>query len=174
MLAVSGRLNSQRGGPGVFPDMPKEALEGNSDPASVWKSSPEAEADRRTIYVFVKRSLLVPLVEVLDLCDTTRSTARRNVTTVAPQALTLYNGAFANRMARALADRLEKECGDEAGRQIERFGWHSTAGLLIQVGQLIDPHAAIAAIDSTPLELDERFRRPMQKLQRDRGLTPRF
>jgi hypothetical protein len=119
MLAVCGRLNPRRGGPGVFPDMPKEALEGHSDPASVWKPSRESEADRRTVYVFVKRSLLVPLVEVLDLCDTTRSTARRSVTTVAPQALTLYNGAFANRMARELAGRLKREVGDDNGKQIE-------------------------------------------------------
>lgn len=120
MLAVSGRLNLKRGGPGVFPDMPKEALEGHSDPGTVWQASPESEADRRTVYVVVKRSLLVPLVEVLDLCDTTRSTARRNVTTVAPQALTLYNGAFANRMARALADRLEREAGPNVEKQVER------------------------------------------------------
>jgi hypothetical protein len=120
MLAVSGKLNPRRGGPGVFPDMPKEALEGNSDPDTVWKASPEREADRRTVYVFVKRSLLVPLVEVLDLCDTTRPTARRNTTTVAPQALTLYNGAFANRMAVSLAERLERDAGSDCGKQIER------------------------------------------------------
>jgi hypothetical protein len=119
MLAVSGKLSPRRGGPGVYPDVPKEAIEGNSDPATVWKESPEREADRRTIYVFVKRSLLVPLVEVLDLCDTTRSTGRRTVTTVAPQALTLYNGAFANRMADALAGRLEKDAGPDVGKQIE-------------------------------------------------------
>jgi hypothetical protein len=119
MLAVGGKLNSRRGGPGVYPDVPKEAIEGNSDPATVWKESPRGEADRRTVYVFVKRSLLVPLVEVLDLCDTTRPTARRTVTTVAPQALTLYNGAFANRMADALAQRLEKDVGPDLGKQID-------------------------------------------------------
>jgi hypothetical protein len=120
MLAVSGRLNPHRGGPGVYPDVPKEAIEANSDPGTVWKASPDREADRRTVYVFVKRSLLVPLVEVLDLCDTTRPTSRRTVTTVAPQALTLYNGAFANRMAEALAQRLEKDAGPDVAKQIDR------------------------------------------------------
>jgi hypothetical protein len=119
VLAVSGRLNAQMYGPSVYPAIPKEALAGHSDPATVWKPSPERDADRRTLYVHVKRSLLVPLVEVLDFCDTARSTARRGVTTVAPQALTLFNGEFVNRQARYLARRLEGEAGADPARQIE-------------------------------------------------------
>jgi hypothetical protein len=59
------------------------------------------------------------MVEALDFCDTARSTARRVTTTVAPQSLTLFNGAFANDMARELADRLEKEAGKDTGKQID-------------------------------------------------------
>ena len=40
-------------------------------------------------------------------------------TSVAPQALTLFNGDFVNRQARHLAARLVKEAGSEASRQIE-------------------------------------------------------
>jgi hypothetical protein len=119
MLAVSGQLNPQTGGPSVFVPVPKEALEGHSDPGKVWGVSPERDASRRTIYVHVKRSLPVPLLEVLDVCDAARSTARRNVTTVAPQALTLYNGEFVNKQARHFAERLEKEAGTNPGQQIE-------------------------------------------------------
>ncbi len=120
MLAVSGRLNDTMYGPGMNPAIAREALEGHSDPDQVWKASPEREAARRTVYVHVKRSLLVPLVEVLDFCDTARSTARRNVTTVAPQALALFNGAFVNRQAADLAARLEREAGPDPKRQIDR------------------------------------------------------
>src|SRR5262249_39056998 len=89
VLAVSGRLNRDMGGPGVFLPIPKEALEGHSDPKTVWTPSDERSASRRTVYAVVKRSLTNPLLETLDLCDTARSTAKRTTTTVAPQALTL-------------------------------------------------------------------------------------
>ncbi len=65
-------------------------------------------------------ALPLTLVEVLDFCDTARSTARRGVTTVAPQALTLYNGDFVNRQARHLAARLDAEAGTDPARQIDR------------------------------------------------------
>ncbi len=120
MLAAGGRLNRRLYGPGMYPEVPRAALEGHSDPDKVWKASGELEASRRTIYAHVKRSLLVPMVEVLDFCDTARSTARRSVTTVAPQALTLYNGDFVNRQALHLAARLEAEAGRDPARQIDR------------------------------------------------------
>jgi hypothetical protein len=119
VLAVSGRLNRAFYGPGVRPPIPAEALAGHSDPKTVWRPSPADEAARRTVYVHVKRSLLVPLVESLDFCDTARSASRRAVTTVAPQALTLFNGDFVNEQARHLADRLEREAGADPSRQVE-------------------------------------------------------
>lgn len=119
VLAVSGRLNRDMRGPGVFLPIPKEALEGNSDPKTVWTPSDEESASRRTIYAVIKRSLTNPLLESLDLCDTARSTAKRTTTTVAPQALTLFNGEFVNQQAKHLADRLEREAGPDESKQID-------------------------------------------------------
>jgi hypothetical protein len=120
MLAVSGRLNPKMYGPAMFPFIPPEALAGNSDPDKIWPAYDEAEASRRTVYAFIKRSLVVPMIEVLDLCDTTKSSARRAVTSVAPQALTLFNGRFVNEQAAHFARRLEREASDDPARQIER------------------------------------------------------
>ena len=119
MLAASGQLRRSMGGPGVYFEIPPEVLAGNSDPNVVWPKFDEAAASRRTVYAFVKRALVVPFLEVLDVCDTTRSTELRNRTTIAPQALTLFNGDFANRQARHLAERLMREAGDDSARQIE-------------------------------------------------------
>src|SRR5262249_33842324 len=119
VLAVSGRLSRDMGGPGVFLPIPKEALEGHSDPKTVWTPSDERSASRRTVYAVVKRSLTNPLLETLDLCDTARSTAKRTTTTVAPQALTLFNGEFVNQQAKYLADRLEREAGADEAKQID-------------------------------------------------------
>jgi hypothetical protein len=120
MLAASGRINQQMYGPSMFPAVPQAALAAHSDPAKVWAPSDEHFASRRTIYAFLKRSLIVPMLDVLDLCDTARSTARRNITSVPTQALTLLNGNFVNRQAEELANRLEREAGRNPGDQARR------------------------------------------------------
>lgn len=120
MLAVSGKLNREMYGPHVYPHVAKEALEGSSDPDKIWKPYEEEKASRRAIYYIVKRSLMVPLMEVLDLCDTARTAAKRQNTAVATQALQLFNGDFVNRQARHFAARLRAEAGNDPDAQIER------------------------------------------------------
>ncbi len=63
--------------------------------------------------------MIVPMLEVLDLCDTTRSSPRRQNTSVATQALTLFNGDFVNRQAQHFAARLRKEAGKDPRKQID-------------------------------------------------------
>lgn len=118
MLQASGQLNRHMGGPSMYPFVPRQALEGHSDPNAIWKPFDERDASRRTVYAFIKRSMVVPMLEVLDLCDTTRSAAQRNVTSVAPQALALLNGDFVNRQAEHFARRLEREAGQDQRAQI--------------------------------------------------------
>jgi hypothetical protein len=118
-LAVSGQLNPKMFGPSMYPHIPPAALEGNSDPDKIWKESEEREASRRTIYAFLKRSMVVPMLEVLDLCDTSRTSAKRQNTSVATQALTLFNGDFVNRQARYFAERLRREAGSNPAKQID-------------------------------------------------------
>ena len=99
--------------------MQKEALEGSSDPDKVWQAFDEDKASRRAVYYIAKRSLAVPLMEVLDVCDTARPAARRQTTSVAPQALQLFNGDFIQRQARHFAERLRREAGAKPEAQIE-------------------------------------------------------
>ena len=119
MLAVSGQLNRKMYGPSMYPSVPPDVLKGHSDPTKIWKPLDEQEASRRTIYAFIKRSMVVPMLEVLDLCDSVRSSAGRQVTTVPTQALTLLNSEFSNRQARHFADRILREAGSKPTRQIE-------------------------------------------------------
>ena len=118
MLAVSGQLNPKRFGPAMRPGIPAAALEANTDKEKVWKTSDEPEASRRSIYAFIKRGLVVPMFETLDLADTVSSCPQRQVTTVAPQALSLFNGEFVNQQAKHLAARLQREAGSDPGSQI--------------------------------------------------------
>jgi hypothetical protein len=120
MLAVSGRLNRRMGGRGIFPDLPPEVLSTQSRPGNGWgRSSPE-ERSRRSVYIFVKRTLGVPLLDTFDFASPDRSIAARTTTTIAPQALILINGSFTSEQASAFADRLLRETGPGPERNIER------------------------------------------------------
>ncbi len=118
MLAVSGTLNPKMFGPAMKPRIQQAAIEANTDKEKSWRASDDREASRRTIYAFIKRGLVVPMLEVLDLGDTVSSCPKRLVTTVAPQALTLFNGEFVNEQARHFAKRLREEVGPDLRAQV--------------------------------------------------------
>lgn len=119
ILAVTGALNRERGGPSVFPEIAPEVLASQSRPGNGWTKSEPVQAARRSIYVFVKRTLALPELEVLDFPDTNDPCEQRQVSTVAPQALTMFNGAFVQDQSRRFARRLMVEASDSAAR-IER------------------------------------------------------
>jgi mono/diheme cytochrome c family protein len=120
ILSVSGSLNPKMGGPSVYPKIPKEVLAGQSKPGEGWPTSPPEEANRRSVYVHVKRSLQVPVLVAHDQADTDNSCPVRYVTTVPTQALGLLNGEFSNESAAAFAARLEKECPGDLPAQVAR------------------------------------------------------
>ena len=66
-------VEPERGGPGFYPTLPAGVLAGQSRPGEGWGKSDEREQARRSIYIFAKRSLAVPELELLDAPDTTSS-----------------------------------------------------------------------------------------------------
>jgi hypothetical protein len=120
MLAVSGRLNLKQGGPSIYPPIPREVLAGQSRPGAGWKTSPPDEAVRRSVYIHVKRSLLVPLLAQFDLADTDASCPVRFTTTVSTQALGLLNGEFSSEQAEAFVRRLKREAPAGLEAQLRR------------------------------------------------------
>ena len=121
VLYITGKLNIKMGGPSVFPELPKEVLATSSRPRSVWGQSPPEEANRRSIYVKVKRSLLVPILNQYDQADTDSSCPVRFSTTVPTQSLTMLNGKFINDQAVAFANRMRWEGGVTVEDRV-RFG----------------------------------------------------
>jgi hypothetical protein len=119
MLASAGNLNRQMYGPAAFLPIPPVVIEAHTDKQAAWNTSPEPQIHRRTVYAFVKRTLLIPMLETLDFCDTTSSSEKRAITSVAPQALTLFNGEFVNQQAEELARRLIREAGADLEGQLE-------------------------------------------------------
>ena len=120
ILSVSGKLNLKAGGPSVFPPIPKAVLAGQSVPGAGWLVSPPEEANRRSVYVHVKRSLVLPILSQLDAADTDSSCPVRYTSTVATQALNLLNSEFSQEQATALAARLNKEAPHDLPAQVFR------------------------------------------------------
>ena len=118
MLAVSGSLNHSMHGPSMFPRIPDSVLAGQSQPGLNWGESDPEQNRRRSIYIFVKRSLAVPEMELLDSPDTTSSCEQRRVSTTGPQALTFLNGDFSHEQARRLAQRVMRTTGEERANQV--------------------------------------------------------
>ena len=106
ILQCSGRLDTRMAGPSFKAAISDEALEGLSMKAGAYQASTEIETRRRSIYMFAKRSLAVPMMAVFDSCDTTAPTGRRDVSTVAPQALTLLNNEWVHGESKAMGDRV--------------------------------------------------------------------
>ena len=120
VLSVTGELNPEMGGRGFFPHLNGEVLAGESRPGMDWELSSAAERARRSVYVYVRRTMLAPLLEAFDYNTTSSPLPERPVTTVAPQALMLLNSDWAHARARAFAARLRLQCEPGAEARIGR------------------------------------------------------
>ena len=104
ILAVSGKLDPSLLGPAIRTPIPAAAMATRSrDAYPVVEESPEQW--RRSIYLFVKRSVPTPMMEVFDAPDPSASCGQRNGTTVPTQALALLNDPFVRNQARHFAMR---------------------------------------------------------------------
>src|SRR5439155_7018441 len=107
MLVVSGRLRQDAGG--------------RTYPAKLTADYGYRHDDtRRSVYAPVFRNALPELFEAFDFADPSMVTGRRNVNTVAPQALLLMNYPFAIEQAKAAAARLLNGPVTDDAARIER------------------------------------------------------
>ena len=118
VLSATGKLNLAMGGHGVYPDLPPEVLSTQSVPGKGWGKSSAVERNRRSVYLFVKRTLLIPMMESFDAPNPDKSAPVRAVTTIAPQSLILLNSAFMDQQSEALARRIEQQAGRDSSAQV--------------------------------------------------------
>ena len=86
----------------------------------IWKQKDDGPAVwRRSVYIYRKRGLPMPMLDVFDLPNQNISCGARNVTTVPTQALTLMNNDFVLHQAQLFAKRLEETAPGDTGKQIE-------------------------------------------------------
>ena len=121
VLLSSGALRFKMGGPPVVLPLSKEEFLGIRDP-DLWPVTLDpAEHTRRSVYLYVKRSFRMPMLETFDVPDPTLSCARRESSTVAPQALAMMNGDFPRTYATQMAARV-------AGLDAIGNAWRHTLG----------------------------------------------
>ena len=125
ILSASGRLNLERRGPSVFPPLPED-MKDLSRPAraggSMWEPNErERDARRRSVYIFQRRSLPLPMMASFDAPVFNESCERRSITTTPLQALSMMNGRLVNEEATHLANRVEREAGRRRPDQVARL-----------------------------------------------------
>lgn len=120
MMAAAGNLDLTVGGPATHPYIDPALFQSSSK--RTWHGQPDTDPStwRRSVYVFSKRSIPLPMLDVFDKPDSVSSCARRNRSTIAPQALIMMNNNFVLMEAQMFADRLKREAGNDAKAQARR------------------------------------------------------
>lgn len=127
ILLASGTLNLEMHGPGVWPRVHPSVIA-----TSTTRKWPTVEQEgpeewRRSVYVVVRRSVLLPMFEVFDVPTTTESCERRQTTTIPTQALQLMNDEFTNEQVERMALTVTRAVGDCVDRQVDEVFWRSLA-----------------------------------------------
>jgi cytochrome c553 len=112
MMAVSGQLDLQR---------PKGSIVMNVRSGEIGRtinaSNFQTNNNHRSVYLPILRQLTPQMFDTFDFAEPSNVKGRREITTVATQALFLMNSKFVRQQAEALAVRLFKAKGlDDAGR----------------------------------------------------------
>jgi mono/diheme cytochrome c family protein len=136
ILAVSGRLDTQMGGPGF------RLYRYTVDNVATYYPIQEFGADtyRRAVYHQHARSVKAELLGQFDMPDPALPAPARVVTTTPLQALALLNNRFLIDQSRQFAQRLEEEAGGSLEGQIER-------AYLLALGRPPETEEARAAVD---------------------------
>lgn len=124
LLVAAGKLVDKVGGPSVYPPLPKAinttAANFAQDPS--WKvSKDEKDHNRRSLYVFTRRSLPYPILDSFNMASPQEAHSKREVTTTPLQALTLFNSEVIFDWSKSLAGRVINEAGDDEADRIARL-----------------------------------------------------
>lgn len=115
VLASSGLLHQEIGGPSVKPYQPPGLWEGATSGRgilSVYKQDHGKDLYRRGLYSFIKRTVPPPFVTIYDGSNRDQCEVSRPITNTPLQALVMMNDPTVGEASRVLAGRLLKESAD--------------------------------------------------------------
>ncbi|MBI2807873.1 MAG: PSD1 domain-containing protein [Planctomycetes bacterium] len=99
------------------------AVAGTLDLTMYGRGTLDGNSPRRSVYLTVKRSQMIPFLQMFDVPESLQSIGERSVTTVATQSLAFMNSPLVRGAAQKLASRLKKPAGERsepAGSEIDR------------------------------------------------------
>jgi hypothetical protein len=117
-LFAGGILVERLGGPSVRPYQPPGLWEELSN--DEYQRDQGEKLYRRGLYVFWKRTIPFPAMALFDAPDRETCSVRSERTNTPLQALTLLNETAFVEAARALAERVMRECGTDTGARLVR------------------------------------------------------
>ena len=127
MHSVAGTLNPKMGGRPIMPPLAEEELSALRERHNWVVPEDPAEHTRRGVYLLVRRNFRFPFFEAFDAPVNSVSCPRRDVTTVAPQALWFLNNRTSLAQATHMAARVVQECraggGPPVGVTEESSAW---------------------------------------------------
>jgi hypothetical protein len=166
MIAVTGQLHSVMYGPGevVNPDDVGQVIIGQAtrdgNGILVAKHEEGPAQYRRSIYIQVRRSMPLGVLEPFDLASLNPNCERRSSSTVAPQALLMMNNRQTVLLAERFAQRLLRDHPHVIVDQVSQ-GWRLALGrqpspeeLAASVKFVTSSREEIAAIAERAAELD--------------------
>lgn len=124
LLYLSGGLHPGMRGPSVFPPLPDDLADfaryGRTGGLMWEPNETEEDARRRSIYIFQRRSLPLPMMAAFDAQAFSESCERRSSTTTPLQALSMLNGYLVHEESQRLADKIQTAAGNDPRHQIEQ------------------------------------------------------
>ena len=134
------------------------AVSGTLDTRMFGKGSLDQRQTRRSVYLTVKRSNLVPILQLFDAPDAMQGIGRRISTTVPPQALAMMNSPYVREMAEKFARRIrpdDKMPADEVVRRAytRALARPPTPGEQRQMVAFIEGQAASYGSDAQAMQL---------------------
>jgi hypothetical protein len=114
MLAASGELNVERPEASPILELPNAQIKGGKGLQDVKKPT-----NVRSVYLTVLRGNVPEMLQVFDSADPSLIMGKRDVTTVATQALFLMNNPFVMKQAEQLARRVLAQKGSSPVAQID-------------------------------------------------------
>ena len=96
------------------------AVSGTLDNSIHGKGTLDTRSSRRSVYFTVKRSQLIPLLQLFDAPDTMQGIATREQSTVAPQALAILNSPIIRELASKFAKRIHPHEGTSIEQTVNR------------------------------------------------------
>ncbi|MGV3607837.1 MAG: PSD1 and planctomycete cytochrome C domain-containing protein [Planctomycetaceae bacterium] len=170
MLEVSGMRLANMFGPAspVNPDDVGQAIVGKAtrdgNGLLVAKFEDNLDQCRRSIYIQVRRSMPLGMLEPFDTATLSPNCDRRNSSTVAPQSLLMMNNRMTIEFSEKFAARVLKESGDDIAAEAKRAWWLafgrepseaqvSKAAALIQAQRAYFEEQAAKAAAATPMPM---------------------